>query len=116
VRFGVIATVGIVLVTLLLWLTPEPQREAGYTTLANPPAAGARAAQIDVVFTRNTTAAEIETLLKEVDAEIVAGPSEVGRYGLRLRSDNDDVARALERLMLDPHVRLATRALAGAAQ
>jgi hypothetical protein len=114
-RFGVIATIGVAFVAVLLWLTPEQQRDGSYATLADTPAATARTPQIDVVFTRDTTASDIVRLLNAVDAEIVAGPSDVGRYGLRLRSGNDDVARTLERLMLDPHVRLAARAQAGAA-
>jgi hypothetical protein len=116
-RFGVVATLGVALVVGLLWLAPEAPRDGGYATLADAPAAAARTAQLDVVFTRDTTAAEIAALLNSIDVEIVAGPSEIGRYGVRLTREpagDAELARALERLASDPHVRFAGRSLEGA--
>lgn len=115
-RFGAVATVGIALVMLLFWIAPQAPGQGGYATLADSSAA-ARTAQIDIVFTRETTAPEIATLLTSIGAEIVAGPTEIGRYGVRLtrsRSSDADLARALERLVGDPHVRFAGRTLEGA--
>jgi hypothetical protein len=116
-RFGVVATLGVALVGGLLWLAPEAPRAGGYTTLADAPASAARTAQLDVVFTRETTAAEIAALLNAMGIEIVSGPSEIGRYGVRLtreRAGSIELARALERLASDPHVRFAGRSLEGA--
>jgi hypothetical protein len=116
-RFGVVAALGVALVVGLLWLAPEPPSDGGYTTLAAAPAAATRGAQLDVVFTRETTAAEIAALLTSVGVEIVAGPSEIGRYGVRLTrtpAGDSELSRALERLVNDPHVRFAGRALEGA--
>lgn len=116
-RFGVVAALGVALVVGLLWLAPEPSRDGTYATLADTTAVATRAAQLDVVFTRETTAAEIAALLNGIGVEIVAGPSEIGRYGVRLThtpAGDAELARALERLANDPHVRFAGRSLEGA--
>ena len=110
-RFGVVAALGVALLGLLLWLTPEPPASsAGYATLAAEPVA--RAAQLDLIFTAETTAAAMQALLDAIGGEIVAGPNEVGRYGVRLTGEANDaeLTRVLERLARDPRVRLAARA------
>jgi len=110
-RFGVVATLGVALVGLLLWLVPEPQGGSGYATLATEPAA--RTAQLDLIFTADTTAAEMQSLLDEVGGEIVAGPNDSGRYGVRLRNGADSDAEltvVLERLTREPRVRFVARA------
>jgi hypothetical protein len=110
-RYGVVAAVGIALVGVLLWLTPEPPPSgAGYTTLATE--LTTRTAQFDLIFTERTTAAEMQALLDTIDGEIVAGPNDVGRYGVHLKGDagNDELTAVLERLARDPHVRFAARA------
>jgi anti-sigma factor RsiW len=110
-RFGVVAALGVALVGTLLWFAPAPQRGAGYNTLATDP--GARAAQLDLVFTEKTTAAEMQVLLDAIGGEIVAGPSDVGRYGVRLTrsaASDADLAILVEQLGSDPHVRFAARA------
>lgn len=116
-RFGVVTALGVALVVGLLWLAPQAPRAGGYATLADTSASAARTAQLDVVFTRETTAADIATLLNAIGVEIVSGPSEIGRYGVRLTREpagSIEVARALERLASDPHVRFAGRSLQGA--
>ncbi len=116
-RFGVVATLGVALVGGLLWLAPDTPRGDVYATLADAPASATRTAQLDVVFTRETTAAEIAALLNAIGIEIVSGPSEIGRYGVRLTRESAgsiELARALERLAIDPHVRFAGRSLEGA--
>jgi hypothetical protein len=111
-RFGVVAAMGVALVSFLFWLAPDaPQQSADYATLATEPSG--RGPHFDVIFSRDTTAAEIQTLLDSVGGEIVAGPSEVGRYGIRVTSGPagaTDLAKALAQLAGDPHVRLAARA------
>ena len=48
-----------------------------------------------------------------MDGEIVAGPSELGRYGVRIRGGSakaSEVNAAIEKLERDPRVRFAGRA------
>ena len=112
--FAVAAAAGVALLAFLLWLTPLPQPgPEAYSTLATPPSEGA--VLIDVVFAQQTTAAEIGALLGEVGGEIVAGPSAVGRYSVRLAGsalDDAAVDRALATLSSDPRVRFAGRSFA----
>jgi hypothetical protein len=109
--FAVAAAAGIALLAFLLWLTPLPQPgPEAYSTLATPPGEGA--VLVDVVFAQQTTAAEIGALLAKVGGEIVAGPSAVGRYSVRLGDgplDQAAVERALATLSSDPRVRFAGR-------
>lgn len=111
--FAVAAAAGVALLAFLLWLTPLPQpAEDAYSTLAAPPRdAGAL---IDLVFAEQTTAAEINALLDEIDGEIVAGPSPVGRYSVRLDGALDEATakRLLAMLAADSRVRFAGRSFA----
>ncbi len=69
---------------------------------------------LDVVFAEDTTAAEMQALLDDIGGEIVAGPSDVGRYSVRVVADPADAARLrelLEALAADPRVRFAGRSL-----
>jgi hypothetical protein len=111
--FAVAAAAGIAVLAILLWLTPLPQPDGGgYTTLATPPAAAAPL--LDVVFAENTTAAQMQALLDDIGGEIVAGPSELGRYSVRVATGGDDAARVrevLDALAADSRVRFAGRSL-----
>ena len=112
--FAVAAAAGIAVLAILLWFTPLPgiDHDGAYTTLATPPAAAAPL--LDVVFAEDTTAAEIRALLEDIGGEIVAGPSELGRYSVRVAGDRADAARLgelLERLEADTRVRFAGRSL-----
>lgn len=113
-RFAAVGAAGVALLGLLLWLVPrEPQPGNLYRTLANSAAAGA--ARVDVVFADSTTAAEREHVVADVGGEIVAGPTELGRYTVLLdgaHSGDGDVADVLRRLNHDPHVRFAGLSLA----
>jgi hypothetical protein len=116
--FAVSAAAGIAVLAILVWFTPLPDTEAtgGYTTLATSPAN--TAPLLDVVFAEDTTAAEIRTLLEDIGGEIVAGPSELGRYSVRVAGNGADPARLaelLDRLEADTRVRFAGRSLAGPA-
>jgi hypothetical protein len=108
--FALAAAAGVALLAFLLWLTPMPQpRTTSYTTLATSPIEAAPL--VDVVFARDTTAGEISALLADVRGEIVAGPSDVGRYTLRIGGDPSvaEVDRALATLSADSRVRFAGR-------
>jgi hypothetical protein len=111
--FAIAAGIGVALLGALLWLTPLPRIGAEtYTTLATPQRV--EAALLDVVFSEQTTAAEMRTLLAQVDGEIVAGPTEVGRYTVRVADGPltaGELARIAETLARDPRVRFAGRSL-----
>jgi hypothetical protein len=112
--FALATGAGIALLAFLLWLTPLPEIGADrYETLATEPAGSAKL--IDVVFAQQTTAAEMAALLDEIDGEIVAGPSAVGRYSVRIASglpDDVELRRVVERLAADSRVRFAGPSLA----
>jgi len=112
--FAYATAAGIALLAFLLWLTPLPEIGADrYETLATE--TGGPAKLIDVVFAQQTTAAEMAALLAEVDGEIVAGPSAVGRYSVRIASGRANDAQLLKivaRLAADSRVRFVGRSLA----
>lgn len=110
-RFAAVAAAGMALLAVLLWLAPATfDGGAEYRTLASP---GGGATEIDVVFAPSITAAEIEALLDDVDGEIAAGPSDLGRYTVRLAGADAAARRdgALARLRADARVRFAGPAL-----
>jgi anti-sigma factor RsiW len=110
-RFAAVATVGVVFLGVLLWLAPNLPNQTSYSTLATQPSE--QRAQIDLIFNQQTAAADIQALLETVDGEIVAGPSELGRYGIRIHGGNAgdaEVAAVVEQLARDPRVRFAGRA------
>jgi hypothetical protein len=112
--FAVSAAAGIAVLAVLLWFTPLPELEVDgrYSTLATPSTTATPL--LDVVFAEDTTAAEIQALLDEIGGEIVAGPSELGRYSVRVAAGRADAARLrkpLEVLAADPRVRFAGRSL-----
>lgn len=116
-RFAAVAAIGVAVLGSLLWLEPKVADQAAYSTLATQPAEAR--AQIDLIFDRQTAAADIQSLLKDVDGEIVAGPSELGRYSVRIRNgkaSDAEIAALLDRLTQDPRVRFAGRAFIGTAQ
>jgi hypothetical protein len=72
------------------WLRSEPVYEvAGETTLAS-----AGAVALDVVFRSDATAERIQTALRGLGAEVVAGPSSLGRYRVELPPGADASAAA----------------------
>jgi hypothetical protein len=112
-RFAAAAAAGVAVLAVLLWLTPLPRLDAGnYSTLATAPAAGETL--LDLVFADATTAAEIQGLLDEIGGEIVAGPTPLGRYSVRVTVAAHDEARfdaLLAELAADRRVRFAGRSL-----
>jgi len=116
VRFAAVAAAGLLVVGGLLWLAPirhDTRVEAAYETLAN--GQQAPRGELDIVFVQSITAAQMQSLLEEIDGTIAAGPSENGRY--RVRLDGSSLTDAqLDALVTglgkDPRVRFAARALA----
>jgi hypothetical protein len=113
--FAIAAAAGVAVLAVLLWVTPLPELVQGnYSTLATAPAGDG--ALIDIVFTDETTAAQMQRLLDEIDGEIVAGPSRLGRYSVRVagaRSDTAQFEDLLASLSADPRIRFAGRTLTG---
>jgi hypothetical protein len=108
--FAVAAAAGIAVLAVLLWLTPLPELGGNdYATLATAPAEGA--SLLDIVFADETTAAEMQELLDDIGGKIVAGPSELGRYSVRIAGDQPN-GELLAALAVDPRVRFAGPALA----
>ncbi len=111
--FALAAAAGVAVLGVLLWFTPLPgPTDSSYQTLTTP--AAGDATLLDIVFTADTTAAEIQALLDEIGGEIVAGPSELGRYSVRMRDDAADdaqIAELLGTLSADLRVRFAGRSL-----
>jgi hypothetical protein len=98
---------------VLLWFTPLPEiTNRTYSTLATP--ASGSAALLDIVFAADATAGQMQALLDEIDGEIVAGPSDLGRYSVRVRGGRVDDAQLAElqrALAADSRVRFAGRSL-----
>jgi len=111
--FAVAAAAGIAVLAVLLWVTPLPEPGGtSYQTLATSPA---DAALVDIVFADQTTAAEMQALLDDIGGEIVAGPSNLGRYNVRVdRGAGSEVDEILSTLAADPRVRFAGRTLTDA--
>ena len=111
--FGIAAGIGVALLGFLLWLTPLPRvGDDSYATLATSPSV--EGTLLDVVFADQTTAAEMHALLAQVDGEIVAGPTDVGRYTVRVADaplPADALTRIAQTLARDARVRFAGRTL-----
>lgn len=107
-KFAVATAAGVAVLATLLWLTPLPNLDRdGYQTLATPPA---DAALVDIVFADETTAAQMQDLLADIDGEIVAGPSRLGRYSVRVAGDqssDQQLNKLIGVLAADPRVRFA---------
>lgn len=115
-RFGAVGATGVALLGTLLWLALEPGRDRyapTFETLATQPPRAVAA--IDVIFVQSVTAAEMQQLLVEIGGSIASGPSDVGRYTVRLDQAGLDAAEVdalLARLQSDRRVRFAGRGLA----
>ena len=111
--FAVAAAAGMAVLAVLLWFTPLPTLDNGdYTTLATPPSTAVPL--LDVVFAEDTTAAQMQALLDDIGGEIVAGPSELGRYSVRVpiaRAEGARFGELLDLLAADSRVRFAGRSL-----
>jgi hypothetical protein len=111
-KFAVAAAAGVAMLAVLLWFTPLPNVDRdGYQTLATPPA---DAALVDIVFADDTTAAQMQDLLADIDGEIVSGPSRLGRYSVRVANDpasEQQLDELIHVLAADPRVRFAGRGL-----
>ena len=111
--FAIAAAAGIAVLALLVWFTPLPEMDPKvYSTLATSSASDGLL--LDVVFAEETTSAEMQQLLDGIGGDIVAGPSNAGRYTVRVRGQGDDaqLRALLDALTADSRVRFAGPALA----
>lgn len=110
------AALGTAAVILVGWLavTGTFDRErADYVTLTSSgPSDGV---ELDLIFATSISENDLRALLTGIEGTIVGGPSELGRYTVRLaggeRSETE-IAALVERLGRDPRVRFAGRSLA----
>jgi hypothetical protein len=112
------AVQGIAIAGLLaaLWSQSRDELAAGrYSVLTTPTAAVARGPVIRVVFGGNVALDEMNRVLRSIDAQIIAGPSEAGVYTLGLASgaaDKSGVEKAIAQLRADGRVMFAEPAVA----
>lgn len=106
---------GIAIVALLgtLWWQSHATLTAPRFTTLTSDAVLARAPAIRIVFADGVTLNEVNEIVRSIDAQIVAGPSEVGVYTLGLSAEL--VENALERLRADRRIVFAEPAQARSA-
>ena len=106
--YGLAAAVSLAIVWSML-LSPRPidtPDAASFSTLTAGSAVTAD--RIDVVFAADVAEAEVHEIVTGLGAEIVDGPSALGRYTIRVPAgEASDLAAWLARLSADPRVRFA---------
>lgn len=111
-RFAGITALAASLV-LAVWLVTfggDTRRDATFVTASQ---SGDAYVGLDIVFAPEVSEAELRALIQGIDGVIVDGPSEVGRY--RVRLPGQDVRRAdeiVDSLRNDARVRFVARAYA----
>jgi hypothetical protein len=107
------AVQGIVITGLLaaMWMqSSDTLNDARYTVLLAHDKPVAHGQVIRVVFAGDVALDDMNRVLRSIDAQIIAGPSEAGVYTLGLAAgaqDEPGVNRALAQLRADSHVRFA---------
>lgn len=99
----------LVLMLAVVWLV-EPGEQPGYQTMSSAaPQAAADQTTFKIVFADDIIEKELRGLLHGVAAEIVAGPSALGVYTLRMSKSGtpDQTQQAMLALRAHPKVRLA---------
>jgi len=118
------AVQGIAIAGLLaaLWTQSQSHDDltAGrYNMLTTPTATVTRGPVIRVVFAGDVALDDMNRVLRAIDAQIIAGPSEAGVYTLGLAAGAADksggVEKAIAQLRADDHVMFAERAVASEA-
>lgn len=97
-----------VAVTVLVWQRFDDAQLTGageFETLSEPTAAMSRA--VDIIFTPELLETEMRSLLQASGAVIVNGPTELGRYTIRIDRTPDglELDAVVEQLRGDPRVR-----------
>jgi hypothetical protein len=108
---------GIAIAGLLgaLWLQSQTQNDltaARYTGLTAPAETVTRVPAIRVVFSGDVALDDMNHVLRAINAQIIAGPSEANVYTLGLAAnaaDKSDIDKAIAQLRADGHVMFAER-------
>jgi hypothetical protein len=111
-RFAAITALAasLALAAWLLTVGSDTRREATFVTTSQP---GDADVGLDIVFAPQVSEAELRALIQGIDGVITGGPSEIGRY--RVRLPGQDARRADEivaSLRNDARVRFVARAYA----
>lgn len=97
----------VAIIVVAAWLGragTEAESFGSYSTLAQP----SSSVLVDVIFSPGTSETQMRALLQELGATIVAGPSELGRYTIRVDgAEPRDVDMLVAELRGDPRVRFA---------
>lgn len=102
-----VSAAAVVLLVVAVW-TVRPSNElsdsAAFSTLTQP----SSGTLVDVIFSPGTSETQMRTLLQELGATIVAGPSELGRYTIRAgATEPGEIDALIARLREDSRVRFA---------
>ena len=107
-RLGFAAAAAFCIVAGWILLSPPGSAPEPFSTLSDSEASAV--AMIDIVFADSITEREIREIVREIDGQLVAGPTELGRYTVSLAADSDSAAAAaIERLSGDPRIRFVGR-------
>lgn len=106
--FALAAGLAAVAVIISVWQQLDDSQVTGigeFETLAEPAAAASRT--VDVLFTPELLETELRSLLQANGAVIVNGPTELGRYTIRIDQvpDGVELDAVIERLRNNPRVR-----------
>jgi len=106
--FALAAGLAAMVVTVAIWQRSDDAALAGageFETLSEPAAAISQT--VDIVFTPELLEAEMRALLQERGAVIVNGPTELGRYTIRIDrpAGAPELDFLVEQLRNDPRVR-----------
>lgn len=102
-----VQTMAIAFLLALVWRqTADVMTAPRFTTLSNPQVTTSSGATLRIVFKPETPAGQMQSLLRSVNAQIIAGPTEAGVYTVRLErdADLDRIAQALSQVRADGHV------------
>jgi hypothetical protein len=107
---GLVVALGVA--AWLATLGPSPLRDATFVTATDPATADF---ELDIVFAAAVSEEELQALVRDIGGVITGGPSDVGRYRVRISAAEDnprDIDEVLTRLRSDDRVRIAARAFA----
>ncbi|WP_210397351.1 anti-sigma factor family protein [Motiliproteus sediminis] len=92
-RVAMVSQLGVVMVLGALLMLPAETEEPGYQVLSGPPAVVAGGVVLTLGLAPDTRADALQALLRSQQAEIIAGPSALGTYRIRLPDDDQQAAR-----------------------
>ena len=107
-RLGYAAAFVVFVASGWLVLSRPDSQQVPFSTLTS--AESSAATLIDIVFADSVTEEEMVEIVRSIDGELVAGPSDIGRYTVSVNADSDRAATAvIESLSDDPRVRFVSQ-------